>query len=308
MAVVAAGMLAVHGAISPAPLAASDGQPTGGLYFALQPGLSLDETEIAVSPESIRLTYRVSNSGRAPRTALVTFPLPEIDRFSFADAGGFAALRDPVNIVGATTTVDGQSITLLAQQRAYALGLDVTAALSQAGLPLLPIQPDIDQRVSRLAPDLLADLVERGVLQYEEGKPRPGWVLQTVGHWRQALAATSTTVIQHTYTPLVGIQPLSERSIMQASERACLPPVVADSLRARLGQPSPPTVTTVLVQHTGAQGLESADKMRIRIVVPEGVVAVATCLEPLTRPDARTIEWSAQPSPYEQEIVVAFVR
>ena len=239
---------------------------------------------------------------------MIAFALPEIDRFSFGDDGGFSTLRDPVNLVGAITVVDGQPVVLRAQQRAYALGLDVTSAISQAKLSLLPIDPGLVPQIAALPPDTTVDFAERGILQYEDGKPRAGWSLQTTGHWRQTLQPAKTIVIEHTYTPLIGTQPLTEQAIARAIDRACLSTIAAETLRHRMLEPNPPQMTTVIVQHANVLGQEPARRMRVRVDVPDGTIAATTCLEPLARPDGKTLVWSSQPALIEQDIAVIFVK
>ena len=301
------GALLTHAAVTP-PASAAEALPAGGLQFALQPGLAIDEAEIGISVSSIKLTYRLINTGKSARSAVIAFALPEIDRFSFGDDGGFSTLRDPVNLVGAITVVDGQPVVLRAQQRAYALGLDVTSAISQAKLSLLPIDPGLVPQIAALPPDTTVDFAERGILQYEDGKPRAGWSLQTTGHWRQTLQPAKTIVIEHTYTPLIGTQPLTEQAIARAIDRACLSTIAAETLRRRMLEPNPPQMTTVIMQHANVLGQEPARRMRVRVDVPDGTIAATTCLEPLARPDGKTLVWSSQPALIEQDIAVIFVK
>lgn len=296
-------------AVCPAPAAmASEPAPAGGLLFALQPGMTVDSTEMRISLTSVKITYRLRNSGKSLRSALITFALPEIDRFSLGEEGGAKALRDPINIVGATSVVDGVTAGLRAQQRAYALGLDVTAALTQAKLPLLPSDQKIDAQIAGLPPAVVLDFIERGILQYEDGKPQPGWSLQTTGHWRQSFPPLSTILIEHTYTPIVGTLPLSEQALARAVDRGCLAPVVAEALRRRISERNPPQVSTVVVQASAVAGQDPSVKFRVQIDVPEGALVATTCLEPQIRPDARTILWSAQSTGLDQDVVAVIVR
>jgi Domain of unknown function (DUF4424) len=292
---------------SPAPARASEPMAAGGLQMALQPGLNIETTEIVIGPGSVKHTYAVKNVGSAAKTALVAFTLPEIDRFLLGDDGGFSVLRDPVNIVSATTTAAGTPVVLRAQQRAFALGIDVTSAVTQAKLSLLPLDPALEAQIAALPPDQTQEFVERGILQIEDGRPRPGWILQATAYWRQSFPPGKTTVIEHTYVPFAGTQPVSEPAIARAVDRACLPAIAAGALRRRTAEANPPQMTTVIVLHTIVPGQEPATRIRVRLEAPEGGT-VATCLEPLIRLDARTVEWTPPPRFIDQDMAVMFVK
>lgn len=282
--------------------------PAGGLTLALQPGLIVESVDITITPQNVRYIYRVLNSGKTAKTTLATFALPEIDRFALAEDGGYSVLRDPVNLIGAVTLADNEPVAIKAQQRAYALGLDVTSAIVQAKLALLPLDPVLEAQIAALSPATVIDLTERGILQFEDGRLRPGWSLQTTGHWRQTIQAGKTLVIDHVYTPFVSTVPLTEATIARAIERACLPQITAEALKNRISAVPPPQLTTVAVTPSIVPGQELPGRQRIRIELPEGVLAVSTCLEPLARPDGRTIEWVAQGAPLDQEVTVVIVK
>ena len=289
-----------------APLAAEP-LAVGGLTLALQPGLVIESIDVTIAPQSVRFVYRVLNSGKTPKATLVTFALPEIDRFSLAEEGGFTALRDPVNLVGAATLADKEPVAVKAQQRAFALGLDVTSTLVQAKLPLLPLDPTLEAQIAGLSPQTVIDLTERGILQFEDGRPRPGWSLQSTGHWRQTVGAGKVVVIEHVYTPFTSTQPLTEQGLVRATERACMPQITAESLKSRINAPTPPQMTTISVLPSIVPGQDPPGRQKVRIELPEGVIAVSTCLEPLARPDSRTIEWVAQ-GPVDQDITLVIVK
>jgi hypothetical protein len=118
---------------------------TGGLAFAANPSISIEKQDVVITADKITITYALRNSAGSPQSIYVSFALPELEASLLVDGGIGLDANAPENFVHAAVTVDGQPATLHMEQRALALGLDATAALSAAGLPVFPLAEKLVQ-------------------------------------------------------------------------------------------------------------------------------------------------------------------
>lgn len=282
---------------------------TSGLHFAPIPQLVLDRIDLTLSPTVVRIGYRFANTGARDVVALASFPMPEVERSTphIAVAGGNAA--DNINLLAASAFANGEPVQLSAQQRAVALGLDVTASLTEAQLPLFPQDAAINRQLAALPPAVAKELEVRGVIHLEDGQRQPGWMLHSTAFWRQTFKAGAVTNIQFVYAALSDTEPASDAAVSTAIEQTCLEPAAAADLKRRaklVG--AAPTITTLHYHHTSLSWPDSIGSLKLTIEVPDHETKVATCIGRLTSVSPRIFEWTATDISGDRDFRIAFYR
>jgi hypothetical protein len=284
---------------------------TGGLSFAANPALVPERQDVLITPDRIRLTYAVRNGATTPLSITIAFTLPDLDAASLA-ADELALRSDSTdNFVRATTLVDGQPVTLQTEQRALALGLDVTATVLAARLPLFPFASDMTARLEMLDAAGRLDLLERGILRVEGGSLTPAWTLKTVAHWRQTFAAGQTLTLVHSYHPLVGVMPATGGAIGGLRKRICLSPAqeTAISKLPREGTTGTPTLTTVgFLATPGADHVGPYHSYRLIIETADPATVVASCRDGLRRTGPMQFELNAADYVPDEDLQVLIAR
>ena len=110
----------------------------GGLALAANGHVLIEEQDVTISADRIRVVNVVRNTGERDVSLLVTFALPDLETLWIWDAPPLLPRSGDVNFVDAATTADGERVTPRLEQRAIALGLDVTDVLKALGLPSFP--------------------------------------------------------------------------------------------------------------------------------------------------------------------------
>ena len=122
------------------PLLANDSSAElaiGGLTFTKNADISIESEELTIALDAVTVRYKFLNQSARPVTLTVAFPLPDID---LADAANVAfPASDPLNYVGFSTKIDGKPIAFVTNQRAFLNEKDVTAKLSEMGIPAFPV-------------------------------------------------------------------------------------------------------------------------------------------------------------------------
>jgi hypothetical protein len=282
---------------------------TGGLHFAPIPQLVLDRIDLTLSPTTVRASYRFANTGARDVVALATFPMPEVERSTpyVAVASGNAV--DSINLLAATAFANGEPVQLSAQQRALALGLDVTALLTGAQIALLPQDPGLNRQLAALSPAVARDLEIRGIIHLEDGQRQPGWVLHSTAFWRQTFKAGAVTNLQMAYTAFSETEPATDAAVSAAIEQACLEPAAAAELkrRAKAGG-AVPTITTVHYHHSSLTWPDSIGSLKLTIELPDHETKVTMCTGRLVSISPRTLEWTTTDVSGDRDFRIAFYR
>lgn len=195
------------------PAAANDSSATlsiGGLQFDKTDKIAMLSEDLYISAKEVRVKYVYRNLTNAPVTLRVGFPLPEIEMYSESPID--LPNPDDANFVNFKTLVDGQSVALTPDVRAFVNGKDVTAQITAAGAPLLVMTQAAMGRITALPKDKLAALVKAGLLEeerYDAGKGwevmyRPLWTLRAAFHREQTFPAGRDVVVEHSYNPVAG--------------------------------------------------------------------------------------------------------
>jgi hypothetical protein len=179
----------------------------GGLQFTRTTAVSMDSEELRISLDRVIVRYQFKNISAAPVDLTVAFPLPDID---LSDGENIAfPSNDPVNFVDFETKVDGSPVKFSIEQRATVGDKDVTAALREYKLPVLPIgarqirTEDLQEATrSKMADDGL--LLPAG--SNEKGRPlyEPGWIVKTSAVRQQTFPVGRAVAVEHSYRPSVG--------------------------------------------------------------------------------------------------------
>ena len=208
-------------ALTSTPVPAADGSSelaTGGLIFVRDGNLELLSQDLMISPDEIKIHYRMLNRSDKAVTVLVSFPMPEISIEGPDDAPSVPT-EDPVNLLGIAATVNDKPVAASIEQRVIAAGIDRTQLLRGLGIPLAPHLDSTQEALDRLSPDQLENLLRLGLAEpedYDAGSMAkhlaPRWTLQTTYYWEQSFPANSETAIDLRYKPSVGARRSTENS------------------------------------------------------------------------------------------------
>lgn len=183
---------------------------TGGLVLGRSEEIAMVSEDLFISPKEVRVRYVFRNEGKADIDTIVAFPMPEI-QFT---QDTMIAVPDGAsdNFLGFTVTMDGVSVMPQLQQRAIASGVDVTAAVLAAGLPLQAMAPEGEAAFAALTPESAGDLAANGAIGFEtfdDGSgwktvAAPRWKLESTYWWRSTFPAGRDVVVEHSYKPSIG--------------------------------------------------------------------------------------------------------
>ena len=179
----------------------------GGLVFTKSADVSMESEELTITPEVVTVRYQFLNHSAAPVKLTVAFPLPDID---LADADNYAIpVGEQPNFVGFETKIDGKPAEFKILQRAVVGDKDVSAALRDAKLSLMPVG-DLQDKINALPPAVRTKLVDDGVLvqvgSNERNQPiyGPGWKVKTSVVRQQTFPANKPVTVEHRYKTSLG--------------------------------------------------------------------------------------------------------
>lgn len=179
----------------------------GGLEFATTDAVVMEKEDLFLSPDGVRVNYVFRNvTGRAVDLR-VAFPMPRLDMrvvHGCSDVG--IPFPDEANFIGFATQVNGASVPMEVQTRAFVGGRDVGALLGEARIPLAATGRELERRLKGLSAADKRRLVGAGVIEGDEScieAPMPLWTAETIYHWQQRFEP-GITRISHRYTPALG--------------------------------------------------------------------------------------------------------
>lgn len=177
----------------------------GGLVLKQNDQISMDSEDLYISAKQVRVKYRYTNHSNRDVKALVAFPLPPQPdlREGYFDDGHYSDWQG----LEFETKIDGKPVTLTKNERIEVDGKDVTARLSQLGLPLRWFE-DFGwlEEFQKTDPEkLLAWKAEGLVSQYQAGwQWLPRWQSITEISREQVFPAGETVTVEHSYAPYIG--------------------------------------------------------------------------------------------------------
>ena len=184
---------------------------TGGLTFVRTSDVEMTKEALFISPDEVRVDYVFTNTSSKDVSGLVAFPMPVIggDPYANVAIGDF----ESANYLSFTASQDGKAVPVNLQQRAHAAGLDVTADLEAAGVPILPYAKATKEALARLPDAVVADWIARGII-FIETYDNDGtgmkehrtalWSMTSAYWWRTTFPAGKEVSVRHRYKPSVG--------------------------------------------------------------------------------------------------------
>ena len=185
----------------------------GGLQLTTNADIEMQEEDLFLSRNEVRVRYKFFNKSTKPIETLVAFPLPEIET---GEGGNYIVQSaDPVNFIGFDVKVDGQPVQTSIEARATSMGVDVTHLLKEYNIPITTIAPSNDK--SSPVYDLLNKLPEEAVQKLErygavdrmsssrpDLKPdvSPRWNAHITFYWFQSFPAGRAIEVTHRYRPV----------------------------------------------------------------------------------------------------------
>jgi hypothetical protein len=184
----------------------------GGLVLTKSPAIEMRSEDLLISPNLVRVHYKFANTSARAVTVTVAFPMPDITTEGVDDTLSIPT-KNPQNILGFSTLVDGKPVAAQVEQKALKDGVDQTAYLSSLGVPLAPHLQSTDDALDRLPQAARDELVAKNLAIVDEygdsdNTVRKHWVatwtLKTTYFWRQTFPAGRVLDVQHRYTPSLG--------------------------------------------------------------------------------------------------------
>jgi Domain of unknown function (DUF4424) len=298
----------------------SDGRPelqseiaAGGLIFSGNLNLTIEQQDLTITPDAVQVGYAIRNGDSADHTITIAFPFPDVDGSTSPDVFGqidpAIASVWPANFMDVVIAVDGRRPNYAIEQRAIAVGLDVTKALSDAGLSLFPQASDLERRVIDLDPSTRQDLIERGILKIDDDVIAASWTLKTTAHWRQPFPAGETLPLALNYKPLTGRNAFSSGALQPLKKGACVDASLEQAITTRASEGHAMMMTAVsYISHPGAEALGPVGRFRLTIETSDSKSIVATCRQGLTKIGPTTNDLTAINHAMDEEFRILFVR
>jgi len=194
------------------PAAANDSTAsldTGELVLIPNADIRLEEEELFISPDEIRVRYVFYNTSSETITTPVAFPLPPVD-YSY-EANYSADPADAVNFVDFRLWVDGRNTPFQIDARAITRdGRDVTSLLAKYGIPITTFTSDeagfsgLRNHLETLPRAAMAELRSVGAIHgpdWGEGFYE-AWIANVAFYWMQSFPSHTRVVIEHRYRPV----------------------------------------------------------------------------------------------------------
>lgn len=253
----------------------------GGLTLTRSEAIRLDQEELFLSREQVRVNYVFTNTTDRDIETLVAFPLPDIVH------SPIDRVPDYGRELNFRTLVDGQPARLELVQRASFRGRDITARLQGLGLPLVGLGDAFAAAVNRLTPAARAPLLREELLidGGTDGKTQLWdalWTTHTTVTRRQLFPASRSLRVEHSYVPFAGgrvgggLNPDQRRTpeFREQRQRQCIDDAFLagfDRRRAAMPRGDDPGYSEVWLQYVLRSGANWAGPIRdFRLVVDKG--------------------------------------
>ncbi|TIP76231.1 MAG: DUF4424 domain-containing protein [Mesorhizobium sp.] len=200
-------------ALSATPVFANDSIAelgTGGLILSRSDAVAMESEDLYISPEKVTVDYVFRNNTDKDVGAIVAFPLPDIE----GDPNEMPAIPDGQsdNFLGFEVTIDGVAAKPQLEQKAFALGIDISADLKAQNVPFYPFGDAARAALAKLPQAIADDWVDRGLIiedTTDDGSGMktvhvPFWQLRSTYWWRSTFPANKAVHVAHRYKPSVG--------------------------------------------------------------------------------------------------------
>ena len=196
-----------------APALANDsiaGLGAGGIMLGRTDDIAMESEDLFISMDEVKVDYVFRNQTDKDFETIVAFPMPDIE----ANPNTMPQLPDDAsdNFLGFAVAVDGAPVKAELEQRAEAVGVDVTALLKAQGVPANPFAKPVFAALEKLPEAVAADWIDRGMIvieTYDDGSGwknvrTPVWTLKSTYWWRTRFPAGKPVRVAHHYRPSVG--------------------------------------------------------------------------------------------------------
>jgi hypothetical protein len=206
-------LIVVCGVLAPGAALANDSVAelgTGGIIVSRTDAVSMLSEDLSISLEKVTVNYVFKNETDKDVDAVVAFPMPDIegtvyDRPSLPD-------DQSDNFLGFEVSVDGKDVKPELEQKAFAMGLDITQLLKDNNIPVNPFAEPVFKALEALPEETAQDWINRGGIfidEYDDGagwkKVRtPLWTLKSTYWWKSSFPANKEVKVSHRYKPSVG--------------------------------------------------------------------------------------------------------
>lgn len=301
---------ALTGGVSGAAEAATTELAAGGLSFPPHSMITVESQEVLLTVDRVRVTYVLRNTDRDTSGMLAAFLLPDIDANAVRDGDLKLPATDGKNFNAFAVLVDGQPVVPQVEQRALAVGLDVTAELAATRVGLFPFSEESERMIAALAPAMRADYLERGLLKEDGDRLQPAWVLKTTAYWRQRFGADQAVTIELSYRPMAGSAPYTATGLNSYRTTMCVQPsteakIAALPVEGGVG----PVMTSVHYAYVpGADALGPAKRFRLIVETSDAAVVASSCADGLKRTAPAQLDWTIADYTPDEDFRILFVR
>lgn len=176
----------------------------GGLLFERNDQIAMENEDLYLSAERVRVRYQYRNTGTKPVTILVAFPLPDVPLEGREFSSGFPEWEQQ----GMKTLVDGKPVQLMRIDIPKINGKDISARLKALGWPVRYWEEEgFLQRLQALSADDKSEYFGEGLVTTEgmEGEElRPAWSVSTNYVRTQTFPPGVPVTVEHSYMPMTG--------------------------------------------------------------------------------------------------------
>lgn len=303
----------------------------GGLTFVRALDVDMASEDLFISPSEVRVNYVFRNGGDQDRTAVVAFPMPDIE-----GSGDFMVSvpnTDSDNFMNFEVSVEGKPVHPNIDRHVFAADVEVTDELTSHKIPLLPFGDTTTNALGALPKTVLDDWVQRGIIlamEYEDNDGphtdyAPAWKLKTTYWWRTTFPAGRDLHVFHKYTPSVGAtsglnflnydddtNPLSGPSYEKEKQRFCFDDGFDKSVMKRLDEAK--AKDSYLYEHwisyiltTGGNWGGTIGKFHLTVDKEKPNTVISFCGDGVRKTGPTTFEMSADDFYPERDLDIALI-
>jgi hypothetical protein len=179
----------------------------GGLTLMPSRDIALENEELFISVDAVRVSYRFRNTTKRDIELLVAFPLPELPNGGSSE-GDIGISDDWSSTLAFSTLVDGEPVKLGYRETAIFKGSDITARLNMEGINVFSSNDAFHSRINALSPEKRQQLISEGLISEAGYAKEPLWT----AHWsvqanvtrKQVFPAGKVLSVEHRYKPVAG--------------------------------------------------------------------------------------------------------
>jgi hypothetical protein len=288
----------------------------GGLRLVRNDVLELLAEDLFVSPQEVRVAYRLRNKTSAAASYQLAIPLPPIDTSAPETFNVELPAAENENFIDLRLTIDGQPVAPSVYQRASALGVDRTAEIAALGLPLNPRAPSVHQRLKVLPADKRAEVNRLGLASVEGENIEAAWKYEATLYWEHTFPAGREVAIELRYRPVIGtgLFDLTMLEDRQYRAKYCMDDAFLRAARSRLAairRSAHPYLDEIRINHLLSTGrIWSGPVKSFRLLIDKGEAdaLVSLCLKGVRRISPTQLEMSANDFVPERDLDILIVR